>query len=77
MTECFNIACPYCMDYQCRRTCTCDMRLDGEYVKVVRCKDCAHATLMSRGYVCNIGDKNRWRDDFFCGDGERRTYETD
>lgn len=28
MTECFNMACPYCMDYQCKRTCTC------EYVKV-------------------------------------------
>lgn len=34
MAECYNIACPYCVDYQCRRTCTCDMRLDGEYVKV-------------------------------------------
>lgn len=40
MAECYNMACPYCVDFKCRRTCTCDMRLDGEYVKVVRCKDC-------------------------------------
>lgn len=42
MAKCFNTACPYCTDYQCKRTCTCDMRLDGEYVKIVRCKDCVY-----------------------------------
>lgn len=34
MAECYNIVCPYCLDYSCKRTATCDMRLDGEYVKV-------------------------------------------
>jgi len=34
MAECYNLACPYCVDYKCKRTATCDMRLDGEYVKV-------------------------------------------
>ena len=34
MAECYNMACPYCVDYSCKRTATCDMRLDGVYVKV-------------------------------------------
>ena len=43
MAECYNVACQYCVGYQCRRTCTCDIRLEaGEYVKVVRCKDCKY-----------------------------------
>ena len=41
--KCYNIECPYCVDYLCKRMATCDTRLDGEYVKVVRCKDCKHS----------------------------------
>lgn len=71
---CYNTTCPYCVDYQCRRTCTCDMRLDGEYVKeyvkVVRCKDCKYWRYNdcqndSHGY-CPISEND------FCSRGERK-----
>ena len=73
MTECFNTACPYCMDYQCGRTCTCDMRLDGEYVKVVRCKDCRHnyANMIPGGRGCQRNVYIEVDDNFFCADGAR------
>lgn len=71
MAECYNTACPYCVDYRCRRTCTCDLRLDGEYVKVVRCKDCKHLNKeeMRCFEVEGLGYRNVAYDDF-CSRGE-------
>lgn len=70
MAECYNIACPYCVDYSCKRTATCDMRLDGEYVKVkhgrweetttedpcyYRCSECGRQTDDEYNYCPNCG----------------------
>ena len=71
MTECYNLACPYCVDYQCRRTCTCDMRLDGEYVKVVRCKDCKWFNDIGCAMRI-VDDSDKPKDDDYCSFGERR-----
>ena len=57
-----------CKDFICK----------ADYVKVIRCRDCKHATFYScsndacyRGIICEykigIGDEN-----FFCSCGERR-----
>ena len=57
MAECYNVACQYCVGYQCRRTCTCDIRLEaGEYVKVVRCKDCKHRPIWEMGRIENFAE---------------------
>ena len=73
MAECYNVACQYCVGYQCRRTCTCDIRLEaGEYVKVVRCKDCKWR---DKGYEENCVAYNAFLelgDDGFCSLGERK-----
>ena len=67
MAECYNTACPYCVDYQCRRTCTCDMRLYGEYAKVkhgrwIKCSD-----VYSDGdYECSECHKREWNDTDYC-----------
>jgi len=76
MAECFNMACPYCADFSCKRTATCDVRLDGEYVKVVRCKDCTFWNRYDDVQV--IGSCNRYggiynkRETDFCSWGEAK-----
>lgn len=77
MTECYNVACPYCVGYQCRRTCTCDMRLDGEYVKIVRCKDCKHSLINeshpNKPLICVLTRKcGTTTGEWYCADGERK-----
>ena len=47
------------------------MRLDGEYVKVVRCKDCKHYRNEEPGMVYCSNIVAGWvKDDWFCADGE-------
>ena len=61
MAECYNIACPYCVDYSCKRTATCDMRLDGEYVKVKhgRWEDVEHAPNDLLYATCSVCGKRQ------------------
>lgn len=48
---------------------------DGDYVKVVRCKDCKYVWEHENGcYECGYGFCEV-RADFFCADGERRKTE--
>lgn len=44
----------------------------ADVIEVVRCKDCVY----SKNYTCTRGemyDDTRYRPDYFCADGERRT----
>lgn len=67
MAECYNTACPYCEDYKCKRTATCDMRLYGEYAVVVHgrwiktelkgrlvCSVCGHYALADKAHKCYV-----------------------
>lgn len=42
--------------------------LSGDFVKVVRCKDCRHRDLFS----CPLADNDFQKDEDFCSWGERR-----
>ena len=96
---CYNIDCPYCEHYQCKRSCTCITQLTdgywyhgngklggefhptkpndeehyGEYVKVVRCRDCKHLNKeeMRCFEVEGLGYRNVVGEDF-CSRGVRK-----
>lgn len=52
---------------------------DGDYVEVVRCKDCKHCFVDGtnvRYNVCELNHNKVQGDNWFCADGKRKTDNT-
>lgn len=62
--------CDGCKDYRSFEDAKKQMR--GDYVKVVRCKDCKHRNEYECNKLSHSGTKVGVTDDWFCADGERK-----